>query len=141
MSDPSSTTYRAFLDGHARDLALSIAGDTASDVASLGKATTAEVALWSEAVVGATIAALVGDEGATERVTAAAVDLGHRGAPVDEVLRALSVVRRHFQRVLRAWQAPRGETATTTDPLDRLLAVFEDAACALARCAVASTAA
>ena len=141
MSDQGATTYRSFLESQARDLALVIAGDATNKVACLGKATTAEVAAWSEAVVGATIDALLGDDAAAERVTAAALDLRRRGAPADEVHCALSKARRHFQHVLRAWFASGGEAATHVDALDRLLAVFDEAAYAIARCAASATAA
>ncbi|HVK63723.1 MAG TPA: PAS domain-containing protein [Polyangium sp.] len=141
MSDQGATTYRSFLESQARDLALVIAGDATTEVACLGKATTAEVAAWSEAVVGATIDALLGDDAAAERVTAAALDLRRRGAPADEVHCALSKARRHFQHVLRAWFASGGEAATHVDALDRLLAVFDEAAYAIARCAASATAA
>ncbi|MDI3284734.1 PAS domain S-box protein [Polyangium sp. 15x6] len=141
MSDPLATTYRAFLDNQARDLALSVARDATSEVALLGKATTAEVAAWSEAFVGATIGALVGEDGAADRVTAAALDLGRRGAPVDEVLRVLSRARRHFQRALRTEPALPLDAAAYADALDKLLALSEEAAGALARCAVSATAA
>ncbi|MDI1480487.1 PAS domain S-box protein [Polyangium sp. y55x31] len=141
MSDPSATTYRAFLDSQARDLALVVARDATSEVALLGKATTAEVAAWSEAVVGATIGVLVGEDGAAERVTAAALDLGQRGAAIDEVLRALARARRHFQRVLRADPASPLDASAYADALDRLLAVHDEVTSALARCAVSATAA
>ncbi|MDC3954383.1 PAS domain S-box protein [Polyangium jinanense] len=139
MSDPSASTYRAFLDSQARDLALSVARDAMTADALLGKATTAEVAAWSEAVVDATIGALVGEDGAAARVTAAALDLGRRGAPVDEVLRVLSGARRHFQRALRAGPASPLDAAAYADALDRLLATHDEAASALARCAVSAT--
>ena len=96
MSDKPVTTYGAFLRGQAQELGFAIARDAAEQASFFGQGKTADVAAWSEAIVGATLGALAREDGAAERVAALAMDLGKRGAPVDEVLRALAITRRHF---------------------------------------------
>ncbi|MDI1451320.1 PAS domain-containing protein [Polyangium sp. 6x1] len=128
MSDRESG-YLAFLSSQGQELCGAISRDAATDIPFLGKAGAPEAAAWVEKVVTSAIRVLAG-EAETETLVAHFVDLATRGAAPEEVVRAVSLCRRHGLAVsLRALP----EVAGAAEGILRLSACFDAAAEALGR--------
>ncbi|MDC3959864.1 PAS domain-containing protein [Polyangium jinanense] len=124
MSDRTESAYLTFLASQERELCAAISRDVAAEIPFLGKAGAAEATTWVEGVVAGVIRVLAG-EAETGELVAHFVDLAGRGAAAEEVVRAVTVCRRHGLRVsLRALPEVSGAAEGTL----RLSACFDAAA-------------
>ncbi|MRG96255.1 PAS domain-containing protein [Polyangium spumosum] len=123
MRDRTATGYLASLSGQAREISVAICQDAAEQIPRLARAGTAEVAAWSEAAVAAALRVVSGEAGA-EALVAHFVAFGDEGAAADEVLRAVTLCRRHL---LRASLRALPEVAGAAEEIERLSASFDAA--------------
>lgn len=129
MSDRTESAYLTFLSGLERELCAGISSEAAAELPFLGKAGAAEAAAWVERVVASLLRVLAGEADIGELV-AHFVGLAERGAAAEEVVRVVSLCRRHgLHMSLRALPEVSGAAEGTL----RLSSCFDAAAEAIGR--------
>ncbi|MDC0744550.1 PAS domain-containing protein [Polyangium mundeleinium] len=129
MSDRTPSAYLAFLSSQEREVCAAISRDAAAEIPFLGKAGEAETTTWVEGAAATTIRVLAGEAEASA-ITAHFVDLARRGATAEEVVRAVTLCRRHWLRVsLRAL----AEHPFAAEGIERLSGCFDTAFEAIGR--------
>ncbi|MRG96254.1 PAS domain-containing protein [Polyangium spumosum] len=127
MSNSTVPGPFVFLSSRAPEMSAAITRDALDELPMLAKAGAAEAAAWAEAAVGVALRALDGAAG-LEALGAHVLSLAAKGAPAEEVGRALALCRRHF---LRACVRALPEVPGAAEGIERLSACFDVASEAL----------